>query len=271
MWRTQMVTASDADIQIASGMRVVLLDRDSAVRTKMRAAIDSDAAFVLVGESHEWSDCQALLDRFIPELVLARVSQLPSQFVEALSTADFPVLVGLLSESNGLITPDGLYDTLQVPPEPEHVRGLLARVRREIHRRQADELCLLVERYVACATKGGPQHPSELQVEDEGQPQEIPVEHVLLIVADGNYVRVHANSRTYVIRDTLTGIAAKLDPSRFVRVHRSFVVNLSHVSNLTTKDVPSVVELSNRMEVPIGPNYREEFASIIRRRNRLSA
>ncbi len=271
MWRTQMVTASDADIQIASGMRVVLLDRDSAVCTKMRAAIDSDAAFVLVGESHEWSDCQGLLDRFIPELVLARVSQLPSQFVEALSTADFPVLVGLLSESNGLITPDGLYDTLQVPPEPEHVRGLLARVRREIHRRQADELCLLVERYVACATKGGPQHPSELQVEDEGQPQEIPVEHVLLIVADGNYVRVHANSRTYVIRDTLTGIAAKLDPSRFVRVHRSFVVNLSHVSNLTTKDVPSVVELSNRMEVPIGPNYREEFASIIRRRNRLSA
>jgi two-component system, LytTR family, response regulator len=271
MWRTQMVTASDAEIQIASGMRVVLLDRDSAVRTKMRAAIDSDAAFVLVGESHEWSECQALLDRFIPELLLARVSQLPSQFAESLSTADFPVLVGLLSESNGLIALNGLYDTLRVPPELEQVRGLLARVRREVHRRQADELSLLVEHYVACATQGGPLYLSKLQVEDEGQPQEVPVEDVLLIAADGNYVRVHANSRTYVIRDTLTGIAAKLDPSRFVRVHRSFVVNLSHVSNFTTKDVSNVVELSNRMEVPIGPNYREDFAHIIRRRNRLSA
>jgi two-component system LytT family response regulator len=240
-------------------MRVVLLDRDSAVRAKMRAAIDSDAAFVLVGESHEWSDCQALVDRFVPELVLARINQLPCQFVESLSDADFPVLVGLRSESNGVTTLDGLYDTLRVPLEPEHLRGLLARVRREIYRRQADELSLLVERYVACTAKGGPQYLSKLQVEEEGQTKEIPVERVLLIAADGNYVRIHADSRTYEIWDTLSGTAVKMDPSRFARIHRSFIVNLSHVLNTATKDIPSVVKLNNGMEVPIGPNYREEL------------
>jgi two-component system, LytTR family, response regulator len=158
-----------------------------------------------------------------------------------------------------------------VPPEPEHVCSLLARARREIYRRQADELSFLVERYVACAAKTGAQYLSKLQVEDSEQTEEIALEHVSLLAADGNYVRVHANSRTYEIRETLSGIAAKLDGSRFVRVHRSFIVNLSHVLNAPTKDAPTVVKLSNGMEVPIGPNYREDLESIIRRRERLTA
>jgi two-component system LytT family response regulator len=268
MMRPQEVTAS---VQIADGMRVVLLDRDAAVRARMRAAIDSDSAFVLAGESREWSGCQDLLDRFVPELLLARITQLPSRFLESLSNADFPVLVGLRGEGNGLATPGGLYDTLQVPPEPEHVRSLLARARREIYRRQADELSFLVERYVACSAKGGAQYVSKLQVEANEQTEEIAVEDVSLLAADGNYVRVHANGRTYEIRETLSGIAAKLDGSRFVRVHRSFIVNLSHVLNAATKDAPTVVKLSNGMEVPIGPNYREDLESIIRSRERLIA
>jgi hypothetical protein len=83
MWGGQMVTASDAVVQIAPGMRVVLLDEDVVVRNKMRAAIDSDSAFVLAGEFREWSGCQALLERFVPELLLARVNQLPSKFLES--------------------------------------------------------------------------------------------------------------------------------------------------------------------------------------------
>ena len=252
-------------------MRVVLLDQDVEVRDKMRAAIDSDSAFVLAGESQDWSGCQLLLERFIPELLLARVNQLPSKFVEHLSHADFPVLVGLRGESNTLVTPDGLYDTLEVPSEPEHIRGLLARVRREIYRRQADELSFLVERYVSCAVSDRVPYLSKLQVEDSNQVQEIAIEDVSLIAADGNYVRIHTKSKTYEIRETLTGIAAKLDSALFVRVHRSFVVNLSHVLNVPTKDILSIAKLSNGMEVPVGPNYREEFESIIRGRERLIA
>jgi two-component system, LytTR family, response regulator len=271
MWGAQVIPAGDVGSQIAPGMRVVLLDQDAAALTKVRAAIDSDSAFVLAGESREWSGCQALLERFVPELLLARITQVPSKFLETLSHADFPVLVGLRGESNGLVRTGGLYDTLQVPPEPEHVRSLLARARREIYRRQADELSFLVERYVACSAKGGAQYLAKLQVDDNDQTQEIEMKDISLLAADGNYVRVHASGRTYEIRETLTGIAAKLDASQFARVHRSFIVNLSHVLNVATKDVSPVAKLSNGMEVPIGPNYREEFESTVRKRERLTA
>jgi two-component system, LytTR family, response regulator len=257
-------------MKMPRGMRVILLDEDAEVRAKVRAAIEWDYGFVMAGESGEWPGCEILLDRFAPELLVARVKQVPSKFIENLSETEFPVLVGLRSGSNGFVSQVGLYDTLQVPPEAERVRSLLGRVRSEIYRRKADELSFLVERYVACSATGGTQYLSKLRVEDEGQIQEIEIEHVSLIVADGNYVRVHANNRTYEIRNTLTGIAAKLDTERFARVHRSFIVNLSHVLGVSMKDSSAAVTLNTGMEVPIGPNYREDFESIIRRHSRIN-
>jgi len=70
----------------------------------------------------------------------------------------------------------------------------------------------------------------------------------------------------------MTGISARLDPSRFARVHRSFIVNLSHVRDVVTKEGSAAfVRLSDGMEVPVGPNYREEVNGILHLRNRLTA
>jgi two-component system, LytTR family, response regulator len=268
MMRPQEVTAS---VQMARGMRVVLFDPDLETRAKVRTAIDQHHEFVLAGESEDWPGCEDLLDRFVPELLIAKVKGVPLNFLESLSDAKFPVLVGVQGESMGLPTHCGLYDTLRISPELEDIRSLLGRVQCEIYRRKADELSSLLERYLTCAARSG-QYLSSLKVEDENQTREIPIERVLLIAADGNYVRVHTESRTYEIRDTMTGISARLDPSRFARLHRSFIVNLSHVLKVVTKDGPAVlVKLGNGMEVPIGPNYREEFEHIVHSQNRLSA
>ena len=164
-----------------------------------------------------------------------------------------------------------MYDSVRIRSEPEHIRSLLRRVQFEIYKRKADELSSLLQRYMACATRSQ-QYLSWLRIGDEEQTQDIPVDQVLLIAADGNYVRVHADGRTYEIRETMTGISAKLDPSRFARVHRSFIVNLSYVRDLVTKETSAAfVRLNDGMEVPVGPNYRQDFESAIQMRDRWSA
>jgi len=253
------------------GMRIVLFEQDAAIRAKLRATIDEDHSFVLEGESQSWVECEALLDRFVPELLIARLTQLPQQFPESLSDSSFPVLVGLRDEADALPTNGGFYDTLLLPPESEHIRRLLARARFEIYRRKADELSSLLERYMAHEDKRG-QFLSKLRVDDENRSQEIALEHVRFIAADGNYLRVHTGNQTFEIRDTMTGISARLDPSRFARVHRSFIVNLSHALGLVTKEgSAAVVRLSDGVEVPVGPNYREQVEGILHLRNQLSA
>jgi two-component system, LytTR family, response regulator len=52
------------------------------------------------------------------------------------------------------------------------------------------------------------------------------------VEAAGNYVRIHAAGQAHVLRDTLGKLEARLDPERFVRVHRSAIVNLDRIERL---------------------------------------
>jgi hypothetical protein len=51
--------------------------------------------------------------------------------------------------------------------------------------------------------------------------------------AEENYVRLHAGRESYLVRRTLAGLEERLDPARFVRVHRSHIVNLAASANCT--------------------------------------
>lgn len=58
------------------------------------------------------------------------------------------------------------------------------------------------------------------------------IEDVEWLQADGDYVVLHAGATTHLVRETLAGVQARLDPRRFVRVHRSAIVRVEAVAEL---------------------------------------
>jgi two-component system LytT family response regulator len=59
----------------------------------------------------------------------------------------------------------------------------------------------------------------------------VAVAEIVRIDAEDNYVRIHAD-RPYLHRETLAGLCARLDPARFLRVHRSHAINIERVREL---------------------------------------
>jgi two-component system LytT family response regulator len=55
------------------------------------------------------------------------------------------------------------------------------------------------------------------------------IEDVVWIEAEGDYVRVHARGRGYFLTRTMKELESRLDPGRFLRVHRSAIVQASHI------------------------------------------
>ena len=60
----------------------------------------------------------------------------------------------------------------------------------------------------------------------------LPVDDIDWIEAADNYVRIHAGGARYLIRDTISGFADRLDPRRFVRIHRRTVVSIARVRQM---------------------------------------
>lgn len=85
-----------------------------------------------------------------------------------------------------------------------------------------------------------------------GRLVKVPVDDIVYAQADGNYVLVHTADRRYALTTTLTAMEEKLPARRFLRVHRSFLVDLRRITAVEEKRV----QLGD-LSVPVGRTHRE--------------
>jgi two-component system, LytTR family, response regulator len=80
---------------------------------------------------------------------------------------------------------------------------------------------------------GGPKSmPDRLMVKAGGRVVFLQLDELDAIESDGNYVRLHAASREYLVRETMASIESRLGHDRFCRVHRGWIVNLDRVREM---------------------------------------
>ena len=87
-------------------------------------------------------------------------------------------------------------------------------------------------RAVLAALRPPPAYPERFVVRDARGLYFVRAADVERVEADGNYVALWVRGRSHLVRETMKGIEAKLDPARFVRVHRSAIVNVDCVRRL---------------------------------------
>lgn len=77
------------------------------------------------------------------------------------------------------------------------------------------------------------------------------------VQASGNYANLHVRGREYPLRSTIANVEARLDPGRFARVHRSYIVNLDHVTMIEPLDTGDArLHLKDGATVPCSRRYR---------------
>lgn len=81
---------------------------------------------------------------------------------------------------------------------------------------------------------------------------------ILFIEAFGDYVKIHTIEKIHTVYSTLKRLEDKLDRSKFVRVHRSYIVNISKITNID----PNNLEINKKI-IPISGTYKEELMSKI--------
>ena len=65
-----------------------------------------------------------------------------------------------------------------------------------------------------------------------GQVRVVPVAQIEYITASGPYAELHTAERGYVIRERMQALEERLDPARFLRIHRSIIVRLDTIDTL---------------------------------------
>ena len=74
--------------------------------------------------------------------------------------------------------------------------------------------------------------PERFVIKSGGRVVFLRVEEIDVMRVVGNYVRLQVGRDSHFMRETMTGMEAKLDPDRFMRIHRSTIVNLDRVKEV---------------------------------------
>ncbi len=92
----------------------------------------------------------------------------------------------------------------------------------------------------------------------------VPVSEIEWIDAAGDYMCVHAQQKTHVMRVTMKQLEAQLDPMLFLRVHRSTLINVGHVVRLTAHtNGEYFIELTQGARLKVSRGYRDRIARFL--------
>ena len=112
-----------------------------------------------------------------------------------------------------------------------------------------------------------PQASERLVVKSGGRIHFVRIDEIESIDAAGNYVRLHVETKAYLFRETMNAIEQRLNPSRFVRIHRSHIVNIDRIKELQPGAGEHVVVLRNGVRLTLSRGYRDKLQERLGQRN----
>jgi hypothetical protein len=104
------------------------------------------------------------------------------------------------------------------------------------------------------------ERPERFLVKKLGKEFLLPAQEIEWLQAWGNYVNLRVRGRDYPLRSTMAGIEERLDPARFVRVHRSYIVNVGQVEEIEPLESGDAkIRMKDGSQVPCSRRYRDEL------------
>lgn len=103
-----------------------------------------------------------------------------------------------------------------------------------------------------------------LAIKDAGSVTRVPVKNILWIDAAGDYMCVHTQAQTHILRKTMKELEQCLDPKLFIRSHRSTIVNKNYIEKFCSQlNGEYYLVMNNGKELKVSRSYKEKVKSVI--------
>jgi two-component system LytT family response regulator len=219
--------------------RTVLIVEDEPVAAEtLRDYVSEVDGFGVVGEARTGPEAVEAVDRERPDLLLLDVELPEMSGVEVLLRTDHdPAVVFTTAYDQHAVTAFelGAFDYLVKPFGRGRFRRALSRVRERLDAGAGAASPPDPARRARSALSGsGPLE--RLFVRSAGSIVPVDVDDVVRLEASGDYVRVHVPDDSHLVSLSMADFEERLDPDRFLRVHRSHIVNVDHVERVEEHD-----------------------------------
>ncbi|MCX6599826.1 MAG: LytTR family DNA-binding domain-containing protein [Acidobacteria bacterium] len=235
-------------------IETLIVDDERIARQRLRRLLETQSDIAVAGECSSGAEAAAFLDQRPVDLVFLDI-QMPEMdgfaFLESQSATKMPMVVFVTAHDVHAVRAFEVsaLDYLLKPFDQERLDRCLNRVRshHDLQRTSGN-------------STSGKARPNRLAVRSSGKVFFVKMEDIDWVEAADNYVVLHLGHETHILRETMNSIQERLNPQKFIRVHRSRIVNVERIKELQPWfHGEYLIVLNDGTQLTLSRSYRERL------------
>lgn len=250
-------------------IKALIIDDEVLARKRIRKLLSFHPDITIAGECANGLAAVEAIRTHTPDLIFLDV-QMPDLdgfgVLRRLDPASLPLVIFVTAYDHYALQAFEVHalDYLLKPFDDERFESALQQARQHLRHKQFAAVDARLQALLAASPQGGGPWPERLAVKSSGRIIFLNTADIRWIEGAGVYVRLHSSGGTHLIRERMNTLEKQLSPQRFVRIHRSTIVNLDAIRELHPHDHGEyLVILKDGTELKLSRGYREKLPAIL--------
>ena len=254
-------------------VRTLVVDDEPDARGHLVELLSADARIDVIGEARNGEEAIGEVLKGRPDLLFLDV-RMPGmdgfQVMERLARlgdrVPLPFVVFVTAHDGYALKAFDVnaVDYLLKPYEDDRFHASLEKVKYFIGMRQSTRLTGKLMDLVREHIRADGEFTEQFTIKDRGLEHVVCVDELLYLRAEGNYLYLRSKDRHFLYRMTMNAVESELDPARFLRIHRRYIVNRSHVrSTRYGGNNEFIFNMANGERIVSGRIYKEKIAEVL--------
>ena len=249
-------------------IRTLIADDEPLARRGIRILLERQSGIEIVGEATGGLEAADLIKRLRPDLVFLDVQMVGCDGFETLirvgpEAAPVVVFVTAYDEYALRAFEFNAVDYLLKPYDDVRFAAALDRARDLVMRKRNDIVDNRLTRLLEHIEGEG---RDRILLKSSGEIIFLKTSEIDWIEAEGDYVKFHVAGRTHLMRGTMAALEERLDPARFIRIHRSTIVNADRLRKLSPSfEGEYAVVLQDGTKLRLSRGYQDRIKALLGR------
>jgi two-component system LytT family response regulator len=259
-------------------IRAMIVDDEPLARASIRLLLETDTEVEIVCEAGSGSEAVDLIAQHSPDLLFLDI-QMPGMngfdVLAKIDTSRIPAIIFVTAFDQYALRAFEVHalDYLLKPFDDARFEKALSQAKAQVEQREINKLsqklfALLENREAGPAAAPRAERSkylTRLMIKSSSRIFFLKVEEIDWISAEDYYVKLHVGRKSHLLRETMNELEAKLDPEKFLRIHRSSIVNLDRVKEMHAHfNGDYMVILNDGTELRLSRSRREQLQSLLK-------
>lgn len=255
-------------------IRTLIVDDEPLARRSLRVLLEDDPEIEIIGECGSGYEALEVINEQPPDLLFLDI-QMPEmsgfEVLERIEHGHIAAVVFVTAFDQYALKAFEVHalDYLLKPFDDARFEKALRQAKAQIEQREINKLSrklfALLEDRAAPQEKKSASYLTRFMIKAAGRVLFLKAEEVDWIAADDYYVKLHAGSKTHMLRETLSDLETRLDPEKFIRIHRSTIVNIEQIKELHPHfNGEYLVVLRDGTELKLSRSRREQVQAALK-------